>query len=155
MIRPDVGDLIAVNATGKYYYALLLSKARLFGAPLVFAFHRTSATPLTADQVVEGNGPGFHEFVDFIWAKRENRVLRIASKVDTRPFDTVRHFKNTHTTKGKATLWFICDQSFKEIRRTERLTVEEKAYPLLHRIDDILMCDLINQQWTPAKDERI
>src|SRR5712692_6164808 len=155
MIRPEVGDLIAINAAGKYYYALLLSKASLFGAPLVFAFHRTSLKPLTADEVVEGKGPGFHEFVDFISAKRENRVSRVASKVDTRPFDTVCHFKNTHATKGKATLWFIYNHSFKEIRRTERLTAEEKAYPLLHRIDDVLMCDLINQQWTPTKDERI
>jgi hypothetical protein len=155
MIRPNVADLIAVNAAGKYYYALLLSKVRLFGAPLVFAFHRTSVEPLVADEIVKGNGPGFHEFVDFIWAKRENRVSRIASKIDTRPFDTVRRFKSTHTTKGKASLWFIYDQSFEEVRRTEQLTLEEKGYPLLHRIDDVLMCDLINQQWTPAKDERI
>jgi len=55
----------------------------------------------------------------------------------------------------KAEFWFIYDESFKEIRRTSRLSGEQRAYPLFHRIDDILMCKLIDKHWTPEKDERI
>jgi hypothetical protein len=154
MIRPSVGDLITEKAGEKYYYTLLLSKVRLFGAPLVFAFHRTSTEPLDAASILRERESGFHEFVDFIWAKRENRLSRIATKIDTRPYDTVRRFKNTHTTQGKARHWVIYDEAFNEIRRPESLTAEEKAYPLFHRIDDTLMCSLIDNQWTPARDGR-
>ena len=155
MIRPSVGDLVSVAANGKYYYAVLLSKVRLFGAPLVFAFHRASAEPLMSDQIISPQAQGFHEFVDFVWAKRENRLSRVASKVDISPFNTVHYFKNTHTTRGKASIWFIYDDSFAEIRRTSHLTPEEKTFPLFHRIDDVLMCSLIDRQWTPERDERI
>jgi hypothetical protein len=155
VIRPVIGDLVAVNANDRYYYAIILSKVRLFGAPLVFAFHRTSETPLTAEQIAVPTATGFHEFVDFIWAKRENRLSRIATKIDTVPFETAHFFKSTHTTKGKATLWFIYDASFSEVRRTKRLSKEEKTYPLRHRIDDTIMCALIDKHWMPGHDERI
>ena len=155
MIRPSIGDLLAVLAGERYYYALQLSKVRLFGAPLVFAFHRTSSVPLAAEEILAAEPSGFYEFVDFIRAKRENRLSRIASKVDVDTFVPVRRFKNTLTIKGKASSWSIYDESFQEIRRTARLTEEEKGYPLFHRIDDVLMCKLIDEQWTPPKDPRV
>jgi hypothetical protein len=155
MIRPQIGDLVAVSSGGAYYYALLLTKIRLFGAPLVFAFHQKSTALLTVDEIVRDGATGFHEFVDFIWAKREDRLFRVAARVDTKRFLAARNFKNTHTTKGKAGLWFIYDDSFNEIRRTSRPSADERAYPLFHRIDDIWMCKLIDRQWTPEQDERI
>jgi len=155
MIRPGVGDVVAVSARGKYYYALLLSKVRLFGGHLVYVFHQPSMQQLPVDQIVSPGASGFHEIVDFIWAKRENRLSRIASKVDITPFNTIRHFKNTFALKGKADFWWIYDESFNRIRRTELLTPGEMAYPLFHRIDDVVMCDLVDQEWTPAKDDRI
>lgn len=146
---------MAVSSGGAFYYALLLTNTRLFGAPLVFAFHQKSIALLSADEIVHDRAEGFHEFIDFIWAKREGRLFRVASKVETSKFQTARHFKNTHTIKGKAEFWFIYDESFNELRRTRQLTVEERTYPLFHRIDDILMCKLIDRQWTPERDERI
>ena len=155
VIRPAIGDVVAIGANGKYYYALLLSRIQVFGAPLVFAFHQTSAQPLSVEQIVSPEAPGFHEFVDFIWAKRENRIFRPASKVDVKPFQKVRRFKNTFTTRGKANSWLIYDESFNELRRTKRLSAEERDYPLFHRIDDVLVCGLVDQQWIPSKDPRI
>jgi hypothetical protein len=50
MIRPSVGDLIADKAEEKYYYTLLLSKVRLFGARLVFAFIAPAQNHLTRSE---------------------------------------------------------------------------------------------------------
>jgi hypothetical protein len=108
------------------------------------------------DEVIDVGMSRVHgaEVVVFIWAKRENRLSRITTKIDTRPYNTVRRLKNPHTTQGKARLWVICGQAFSEIRWTESLTAEEKAYPLFHRIDDILMCSLIDNQRAPKRGER-
>ena len=58
MIRPSVGDLIADKAEEKYYYTLLLSKVRLFGAPLVFAFIALAQNHLTQRAFSGNANPG-------------------------------------------------------------------------------------------------
>jgi hypothetical protein len=97
---------------------------------------------------------GFHAFIDFIFAKRENRLDHLAKKVDIGPYNTVKHLKNTHIFPGKAPLWFIYDLDFNE-RRVESLSEEEKYYPLFERIDDTIMVQRVNELWTPDQDKRI
>jgi hypothetical protein len=58
MIRPSVGDLIADKAEEKYYYTLLLSKVRLFGALLVFAFIALAQNHLTQRAFSGNANPG-------------------------------------------------------------------------------------------------
>ena len=155
MIRPTTGDLLAVKLNNRYYFALVLSKIKLFGGHFVYVFHKTSEQLLPPEELLNNNPPGFHDFVDFNWSNREGRLDRIATKQNIQPFETITRLKATNTIKGKATLWFIYDMSFKEIKKTSSLSSQEKAYPLFHRIDDYLMCKRIDQAWLPEKDPRI
>lgn len=147
--------MIAVRASERYYYALILDRVRLFGGHWVYAFHRTSCALLSPDAFRAPDLPGFHAFVDFIWAKRENRITRLVSKADTSPYRTVQYLKQTFTTKGKAALWFIYDLDFQEVKRVTELMPEERAYPDFSRIDDTIMVARIDEQWTPAQDARL
>jgi hypothetical protein len=155
MIQIRADDLIAVAASGKYYYALVLDRIRLFGGNWTFVFHKTSSEPLAADQILNTPHEGFHAFVDFIWSKREKRVSRIARNVDVERFRGPSFLKQSNTLKGKATLWFISDMTLKEIRRTTRLSKAERTYPLKRRIDDIIMVSAVEAKWKPEHDDRI
>jgi hypothetical protein len=155
MIQIKEGDLIAVAAAGKYYYALVLDRVRLFGGNWTFVFHKTSSELLAADQILTAPHEGFHAFVDFIWSKRENRVSRIARNVELGKFQGPSFLKQSSTIKGKATFWFISDMTLKEIRRTTCLSEAERKYPLKRRIDDIIMVSAVEAKWKPEHDERI
>lgn len=156
MIRIFPGDLVRVEANENYYYVMILDKITLFGGQLCYVFYRKSEVPLEADEILRDANEGFFEIVDFIWAKRENRISRIAKKIDTSGINQqVKFFKNTHTTKGKAKEWWIYDREGREIRRTPKLTKEEIQYPLFRRIDDIMMVSLIEARWSPEQDNRI
>lgn len=156
MIQIYSGDLLQISANGRYYFAIVLDKIRLFGGQLCFVFYRTSDKPIEAEELTGGPFEGFYEIVDFIWAKREDRVTRIAKKLDTKELSRrVSYFKNTHAIKEKANDWWIYDREGRELRRIQKLTEEEKQYPLWHRIDDILMIGLVDKRWSPEKDHRI
>jgi hypothetical protein len=94
--------------------------------------------------------------VDFIWAKREDRVARIATKLDTLVLNArVSFLKSTHAIKGKAKDWWIYDRDGRELRRVQKLSEEERRYPLYHRIDDVLMVGLVDKCWSLDQDHRI
>jgi hypothetical protein len=153
-IYPD--DLLRISASGRFYYAVTVGKIRLFGGQLCFVLYRTSVEPLEAAGVLKEPLEGFYEIVDFIWAKREGRVTRIAKRIDTAALNRgVSFFKNTHATKEKAKDWWIYDRDGRELRRVQTLTEEQKRYPLYHRIDDVLMAGLVDERWSPEKDKRI
>jgi len=155
MIQLKPRDLVAITANSRYYYALLLDRIRLFGGNWTFVFHRTSSSLLTAKEVLGGSRSGFHAFVDFIWAKREGRATRLWRGVSTEEFEGPGFLKQTNTHRGKATLWFISDMTFQDVRRVEQLSEAEKRYPLQSRIDDILMVSDVDRAWTPEQDPRI
>jgi len=155
MLQVAPGDLIAIDANGQYYYALILDRIRLFGGNWTFAFHRSSPKLLTAAEILGGSADGFNAFIDFIWAKRENRLTRLKRGVDTAPFRGPGRLKGTNALKEKAKLWFIYDMSFNELKRVSRLTVAEAAYPQHSRIDDTIMVRRIDERWTPDQDPRI
>jgi len=156
MKRVSPGDLIAVRGNQKHYYVLVLDRVRLFGGHLVFALHRTSDDLLTADDVLNGPLDGFVEFVDLIFAKREDRIERLRSKLDVSPWlRRATLFKNTFTIKGKARRWTIYDAAFRALKQVTELSQQEKGYPLFHRIGDGTMMDLVDRRWTPEQDERI
>ena len=156
MKRIYPGDLLRVAANGRFYYAIILDKIRLFGGQLCFVLYRTSEGPMEAEETMREPLEGFYEIVDFIWAKREGRVVRVATKLDVTSLNRgVRFFKGTNAIKEKAKDWWIHDRTGREVRRVQRLTEEEKRYPLHHRIDDILMVGLVDKRWSPEQDHRI
>ena len=156
MTQVYTGDLVRIAANDRFYYAITLGKIQLFGGQLCFVFYRTSNQPLEAAEVLREPFVGFYEIVDFIWAKREDRVVRIAKKIDIDALSRgISFFKSTFTIKGKAKEWQIVDRDGEEQRRVQKLSPEEARYPLFHRIDDILMVELVDQRWAPEKDERI
>jgi hypothetical protein len=155
LIQIAAGDLVAVEANGRHHYALILDKIRLFGGNWSFAFHRTSVDVLSPAELLRDAPQGFHAFVDFIWAKREKRLRRLARGLDTRSFQGSGRLKGTNAVNQKATLWFIYDMDFQELKRVAQLTAEEATYPDHSRIDDVLMVERIAQKWTPDRDPRI
>jgi hypothetical protein len=95
MIHAKSGNLIAVSANGKFYYALVLrSLLPRKRAHWCFVFHRTSEHLLSAAEILNGSPAGFYQLVDFIWAKRQNRLVRIAEKIDVRRFDNGSYLKS-------------------------------------------------------------
>lgn len=75
MVRITRGDLFAIRGGNeRYYYALILDKIGLFGGNGSFAFHRTSPQMLASKELLLPNESGFHAFIDFIFAKREDRL---------------------------------------------------------------------------------
>jgi hypothetical protein len=155
MIRITPGNLIATQLDGRYYYAVILDKVGLFGGNWTYVFHCTSEVLLSTEQLLGSVQPGFHAFVDFIWAKREDRLVRLAGKVDVRPYNSVQFLKATPHVEGKAKVWFIYNMSFEELKRVAELGDAERAYPLFECIDDTVMACLVEQRWTPEQDERI
>jgi len=155
MIVPQPGDLVAVQAHEKYYYAIILERIRLFGGNWTFVFHRTSAIPLTSVEILAGPRAGFHAYVDFMWAKKEGRLTRIERKVDTSQFAGPGSLKSANDLLGPVRGWFISDMEFKPVRRVIRLSEEEKRYPLNQRIDDVGMVRMVDTRWTPENDERL
>jgi hypothetical protein len=87
MIHAKPGNLVAVYADGRYYYAVVL-KSLLPAARghWCFVYHRTSEHLLSASEVLNDKSSGFYDLVDFIWAKRENRLIRIAENVEIKTF---------------------------------------------------------------------
>jgi hypothetical protein len=156
MIQTRPGDMVRVAANSRFYYAIVLSKVRLFGGQVCFIPYKSSPQPMDPQNVLKSSTDGLFEIVDFICAKRENRIERIATKLDIGPWDRrMVGFKNTHATKEKAKDWWIYDRDGKELRRVQRLTGEERRYPLLRRIDDVVMVRLVDQRWCPEDDKRI
>src|SRR5437879_5174455 len=130
MIALRPGDLVTVSHNGKLYAALILERMGLFGGSFAFVFHRTSDEPLTASEWLALPQSGFHAYVDFIHARRENRLTRVASKVDTQPFAGPGYLKLTWALKGRAPFWVIYSMDQQELRRVEELSPEERRYPL-------------------------
>jgi hypothetical protein len=156
MTRIHPGDLVQISASGRFYYAIILDNVRLFGGQLCFVLYRTSDQSVEASKLLNEPLDGFYEMVDFIWAKREDRLIRVAKKLDVQSLNSkVLFFKTTLALKEKATLWRILDREGNEVRRVRDLSEEEKRYPLYHRIDDVLMVQLVDQRWAPERDERI
>src|SRR5205085_102663 len=109
MIRLLPADLVAISSGGRYFYVVILSAIRLFGGNWSYVFHRASESPLATDEILGGPQEGFHAFVDFIWAKREDRITRLARKIDVSLYPSSGFLKGTNTHKGTAKLWFIYD----------------------------------------------
>ena len=155
MVRIYPGDFLGIEYSDRYYYALVISKITYFGGNWVYVFHFSSSKIRTAEEVLRRSKGGFHAFVDFIVAKRESRVTRVATKLDTSPYDTVTRLKATPTPKGKAKLWGICNMKFRWIDSVKKLSKEQKRYPLCECIDDTLMVRHIKKKWVPESDPQI
>ena|SRR5688572_12773417 len=153
MIQISPGDLVGVRANNRYYYALVLDRVRLFGGNWVFAFHRTSSDLLDASDILAGPAAGgFHSFVDFIWAKRDERLVRLARKQPTTAFLGPGFLKHGFSYHGGPARWTILDMSFNEERKVPRLSPKEAKFPDYVRIDDAIMIEKIEARWTPEQD---
>jgi hypothetical protein len=139
-----------VEAAGRFFYALVLDRIGLFGGAwsFVFAFH--SEMQLNSEQVLARGDQGWNGFVDFIWAKRENRITRLARGVDTSRFAGPGYLKGSNAFPQKATMWWIHDLRTGGVSQKRELTSEERAYPMNERIDDTIMVERVLAGWTPA-----
>lgn len=155
MIRIYPKDLVSIECEGVFYYSLLLDKVKYFGGQLSYVFYYTSNHPVDPEVVLKENNDGFLSIVDYIWAKREDRLRRIAKKVDIEDFKGPGFYKNTHPYEGKAPQWWIFNEEGKELLKVTDLNERQKQYPLLSRIDDIVMVDRVKDQWSILDDPRL
>lgn len=146
------GDVIAVELNGTYYYAIVLTPIIMFGGNLVYAFPFTTKELLKLDELLSRNLKGFNSVVDFIFAKRENRIIRLGSIENYSTFKLYKYFKACHELNTKSNSWFIYDENNKLIKRTNKLTIQEKEYPFWERIDDTLLAKRIVDNWFPEKE---
>jgi hypothetical protein len=152
MLQTRPGDLVAIEAAGRFFYALILDRIALFGGAwsFVFAFH--SEMPLDREQVLARDIRGWNAFVDFIWAKRENRITRVARGVDTALFRGPGYLKGSNAFPQKATMWSIQDMRTGGVMRKSELTPEERTYPMNECIDDVVMVKRVLEDWTPESE---
>jgi hypothetical protein len=155
MIRIYPGDLIAVEAEQKVFYALILDRILYIGGNWCYAFHRVTDGLLGPEEVLEGFGDGFHAFVDFIWAKRENRITRLAKKLDCQRYRGAGFLKSTLGKLSTCPRWYIYVMRNRELKSELRLTKEEKRYPVRETINDLLMIERVSAGWRPEIDEDI
>ena len=155
MIRISPKDLIMIESEGVYYYSLIIDKIKLFGGQLSYVFYHSSKKPDDPQIVLEKNVDGFLAVVDYIWAKREDRMTRLLKNVDIARFEGPGFFKNTHSYSDKAPKWWIYDKNGRELETVLELSAHQKSYPLLSRIDDIIMTKRIREKWSILNDPRI
>ncbi|WP_396586755.1 hypothetical protein [Bermanella sp. R86510] len=155
MIRIYSKDLVSIECDGIFYYSLLLDKIKYFGGHLSYVFYYTSNQLVDPDVVLKENNDGFLSIVDYIWAKREDRIQRIAKKVDIEDFEGPGFYKNTHRYEGKAPQWWIFNGEGEELFKVTDLNERQKQYPLLSRIDDIVMIDRVKEEWSILDDPRL
>ena len=91
---------------------------------------------LRAVDVLTGPAGGFHAFVDFILAKREGRLVRLARKQPTTGFLGPGFLKSGISIDEKPASWTIRDMSFNEVRKVSHLSPEEATFPDYVRIYD-------------------
>lgn len=77
MLQLRPGDLVAVENSGTYVVAAILTKQILFGGQWSFIFHGAH-DGVPASFAVESAPSGFNAAVDFIVPKREKRLTRIS-----------------------------------------------------------------------------
>ena len=116
MIHAKPGNLVAVFADGRYYYAIVL-KSLLPAARghWCFVFYRASEHLLSAAEILNERPLGFYDLVDFIWAKRENRLIRIAENIEIKSFAPLTSF---------ASLEYQCINDTTLIQRVNQSTLQ-------------------------------
>lgn len=148
MIRIHPGDIVQLVSNSKYYFAYILSSIQYFGGNLTYALHYTSSTLISPEELLLEYQPGFHAFIDFIQAKRENRIERIMNKADFSLYENMKYLKSPYWMPPDPPFaWSIIDENFKEIRKVKELSDEEKMYPYTSRIDDLIMINRIEAKW--------
>ena len=156
MIRLVEGDLIAISSGSRLHYALILGNQVLFGGNPCYLFHATSKEPRDAAYFMAERRGGFHAIVDFVRAKRDCRVRRIAKGLDTAAYAAPGLFKWTFADDSeKAKTWSILDSRFRELKRTRKLSPTERRLPdaACYEVDYALK--LARRKWVPGADPRI
>ena len=156
MIQIYPGDLLQILAeNNRFYYVIILEKISLFGGQFCFALYRTSETPIESTELMKGPLEGFYETVDFIWAKREKRVTRIAKKLDVEKLNSaVQYFIHSFGAfkKKDASQWGIVDRKRNSVKTIYTVTDEEKKYPSNHCIGYNSLLKLIDSRYAPEKE---
>ncbi len=145
MKRIKHGDIIAIKINNIFYYAFILDKIKLFGGNWTYVLHYTSNELHNHSELLENNLSGFHAFVDFINAKRENRIFVISRNNDFAGYNKIKHLKagiGIDPLNPKA--WQIMDLEFNDIKRVRKLNKKQIKYPYATRIDYKLLAYTIN-----------
>ncbi|WP_157954058.1 hypothetical protein [Microbulbifer sp. A4B17] len=91
--------------------------------------------------------PGFYACVDYIWAKREDRIQRLSNK------NSIENFKppgfKSHWGIGKDIFgWAIYSSDGEFMQRITKLNDTQKSFPYRARIDDTILAKRVDMQWT-------
>jgi hypothetical protein len=148
-IRP--GDLVAVKTDDGYVTFAILTKQILFGGQWSFVFHGGRKTPPAPG--ADLGAAGFNAAVDFILAKREDRIVRVSRGND---FSTLRgpELLQQAPLKGKSNyrIWqWMTNQRVEAdfVRVTDSPSIEERTAPHFSCMGADSACKLAMRGWTP------
>jgi hypothetical protein len=123
------GNLIGVEGNGKYYYFLVLSKSAFFGCQWAYAFHKTSSSLLSENEILNSK-EGYRALIDFIEERRENQVIKISKQIDISLFFKPSKLKARIDTYGGGHEWFIYSPTFSILKKQRRLMPWQKKFPI-------------------------
>ena len=122
---------------------------------MTFVFHRTSSELLSKEELLEGEAEGFHTFVDFIEAKKNNKITKIGSNVDFQiPLPELT--KMSPTLPGnKAEMWYFHDLDDNLKGSTPKLSKAQAKYPTQEMRPVQHTFDLVKLKIPEGYDDRI
>jgi len=146
-LRP--GDLVAVRKDGAYFLFAILTKQILFGGHWSFAFHGSRSTAPAADDRAVGHG--FNAAIDFIFPKREDRLVRVSRGNDFSHLQGPELLQQ-QPLKGEVNyrIWRWKENRREEaeyVRFTPSPSPEERSAPHYSCIPADFACDLVARGW--------
>ncbi len=83
MIRQQEGDFLEIEFEGKFYYVIVLTKIRMFGGNILYAFHTNGEKQNPGLLLNDKTISGFNLCADLLLAKRQGKVKRISNLGNT------------------------------------------------------------------------
>ncbi len=145
------GDVIAIQADGLQYVAIILSKKMLFGGNWCFIHHNARPVPSVCDLDADVKR-GFYAFVDFNVPKREGRTSLISRGNDISRFARPRLLQQSPA-RGETRYSIWCwegenPRGAKHLRATSSPSPEELSLPHYSCFPADWACRLAARRWT-------
>jgi hypothetical protein len=140
-------DLVCIEASGSYYYFLILSGSAFFGCQWSYIFHSVTKEISKVSEILKSRDDGFLALVDFIEERRRNVVTKVEKKIDTSPFFEKTKLKARIDTFGGGHKWYIYDLNFNILKKQNGLLPWQKSYPIATGMKCRDAMKLIDKKW--------
>lgn len=142
------GDLISVKKGSSHYYYLVLSEPLYYGCRWSYAFHTTSQSLLTQNELLLRNTTeGFQALIDFQTHRNQKHIFKIGEGVDIEPYRVKMNSKVRIDKLGGGHEWYIFNSQLQILKKQKKLKSSQAKFPIASG----LTCDdahlLIEKKW--------